>query len=136
MHGARRGYSYSTYTVDPPLYLEYLLSRFLARGGAIFRGKVQHIKQILDGGVDAIVHGHASAEPIDALVVCAGLGARTLGGVEDQTIYPNRGQVVLLEAPWITEAFRMSDSTGGDQTYVIPRKSGIVRSSSLRLPNR
>lgn len=88
---------------------------------------MQHVKQIFEGGIDAIVHGRASAElePIDALVVCAGLGARILGGVEDQTLYPNRGQVVLLEAPWITEAFRMSDSIGGDQTYVIPRKNGV-----------
>lgn len=131
VHGARRGYSYRTYTVDPPPYLNYLLARFIARGGAIFRGKVQHVKQVLEGGVDAIICGHAFAEPIDALVVCVGLGARTLGGVEDRTIYPNRGQVVLLEAPWITEARRISDSTGGDQTYVIPRQGGVVRSPPL-----
>ena len=128
VEGASRGYTYSTYTVDPPRYLNDLLSRFIARGGAIFRGKVQHVKQVLEGGIDAIVRGHASLEPIDAVVLCVGLGARTLGGVEDETVFPNRGQVVLLRAPWITEARRMSDSTRGDQTYVIPRTSGAVRS--------
>ncbi|TFY68496.1 hypothetical protein EVJ58_g966 [Rhodofomes roseus] len=124
---AQRGYAYSTYTVDPPLYLNYLLSRFLARGGTVVRGKVQHVSQVLEGGIDVFNRGRASTTPVDALIVCAGLGARTLGGVEDEAVYPNRGQVILLKAPWITEACRISDSTGGDQTYVIPRQNGVIR---------
>ncbi|KZT68367.1 FAD dependent oxidoreductase [Daedalea quercina L-15889] len=132
---ARRGYSYNTYTVDPPLYLNYLLSRFIARGGSVVRGKVQHINQVLEGGIDIFTRGCASATSINALVVCAGLGARALGGVEDQAVHPNRGQVVLLKTPWITEASRISDSTGGDQTYVIPRKNGVVSLGSTKLSN-
>ncbi|KAH9835408.1 D-amino-acid oxidase [Rhodofomes roseus] len=132
---AQRGYAYSTYTVDPPLYLNYLLSRFLARGGTVVRGKVQHVSQVLEGGIDVFNRGRASTTPVDALIVCAGLGARTLGGVEDEAVYPNRGQVILLKAPWITEACRISDSTGGDQTYVIPRQNGVVSMGSTKSPN-
>ncbi|KAH9932220.1 FAD dependent oxidoreductase-domain-containing protein [Fomitopsis serialis] len=132
---AKCGYSYSTYTVDPLRYINYLLARFLAQGGTVVRGKVLHINQVLEGGVDVFARGIASATPIDAVVVCTGLGARTLGGVEDQSVYPNRGQVILLKAPWITEASRISDSTGGDQTYIIPRQNGMVSLGSTKSPN-
>lgn len=57
---------------------------------------------------------------MDALIVCAGLGARFLGGIEDQDIYPIRGQVLILRAPWVN--FGMSCVTDeGVTTYVIPR---------------
>lgn len=49
--------------------------RFLGRGGQVRRVHVQHIDQVL--------HGAWSPVP-DALVVCAGIGARCLGGVEDK----------------------------------------------------
>ncbi|QRW23647.1 FAD-dependent oxidoreductase [Rhizoctonia solani] len=61
----------------------------------------------------------------DAIVVCAGIGARNLGGVEDKDVYPVRGQVVLIRAPWVK--FGRTKSESDDTwTYVIPRRSGDV----------
>lgn len=67
---------------------------------------------------------------MDAVVVCTGLWARTLGGVEDSTVYPLRGQTVTIRAPWVR--FGITESGGKDEkgeeivTYVIPRRSSDV----------
>lgn len=63
---------------------------------------------------------------MDAIVVCTGLGARTLGGVEDKDVYPVRGQIVIIRAPWIRFGMTASHASSGLWTYVIPRRSGDV----------
>ncbi|KAI8986661.1 D-amino-acid oxidase [Trametes punicea] len=124
--GAITGSSFTTLTIDTPVYLSYLLARFLSRGGSIVRGAIQHISQVIEGGPSLFRFGKASPEPIDALVVCPGLGARSLGGLEDQDVYPVRGQVVLIRAPWIDFGRTMSHAEEGLWTYVIPRRCGDV----------
>ena len=61
------------------MYLNYLLQQFLAKGGSVDVKRIEHIDQLLDGP--------------DAVVVCTGLGSRTLGGVEDLDVYPARGRL-------------------------------------------
>ena len=110
---------------DPPVYLNYLLSRFIARGGHIVRGTVQHVSQIVEGGVGIWYNGKPSAAP-DALVISNGLGARTLGGVDDAQVYPNRGQNVIIHAPWVTDAMSLSSPDPTIDTYIFPRRNGDV----------
>ena len=117
--------SFSTLNINTPAYLPYLLARFLSLGGRIVRASVQHISQVLEGGVEAFTGGKSKVGPVDALVVCVGLGARTLGGVEDKDVYPIRGQTVLLQAPWI-EGGRSLVVESGSKTYIIPRRGGTV----------
>ncbi|CAE6463510.1 unnamed protein product [Rhizoctonia solani] len=115
--GADSGMAFNTITIDTPVYLPYLLSTFLGKGGAVVRAKVMHVSQVAQGAF-------TSAKP-DAIVVCAGIGARSLGGVEDKDVYPVRGQVVLIRAPWVK--FGRTKSEADDTwTYVIPRRSGDV----------
>ncbi|GLB39080.1 putative FAD dependent oxidoreductase [Lyophyllum shimeji] len=121
VHGA----AFKTVTIDTPVYLTYLMSRFLAGGGAVVRGSVQHIAQLVESGAHAINPDEADPASPDAIVVCAGLGARALGGVEDKDVYPIRGQTVLLRAPWIRFGRTLS-TVKGTWTYVIPRRSGDV----------
>ncbi|KAG9102941.1 hypothetical protein FRC07_010123, partial [Ceratobasidium sp. 392] len=111
------GYSFTTVTIDTAVYLPYLLSVFMGKGGSIIRTKVMHVSQVAQGS-------YTSTKP-DAIVICAGLGARSLGGVEDKDVYPIRGQVVLIRAPWVKFGCTQSNI---DQTwsYVIPRRSGDV----------
>jgi len=120
--GSASGFSFDTLTVDVPVYLNYLLSRFLAGGGKIVRGSVQHINQLLEGG--ASVFGDKSSTLPDALIVCVGLGALTLGGVEDKAMHPIRGQTVLVRAPWIRDVRILYGEN--NVTYLIPRRSGDV----------
>lgn len=113
-------------TIDVPKYLNYLLKRFLEKGGTIIRGHVQHIDQVLEAG-SAPFKDDFSSEGLagpDAVVVCVGLGARFLGGVEDKTVYSSRGQTVILQAPWVRSSCRLE--VAGEWTHVIPRKSGYV----------
>ncbi|KAJ7669020.1 D-amino-acid oxidase [Mycena rosella] len=118
------GISFSTVTIDCPVYLNYLLSRFLATGGSIIRGTVQHIAEVVEGGA-GIFNGRKCLSSPSAVIVCVGLGARTLGGVEDKDVYPTRGQTVLLRAPWVKSG-RAIHSKSGSWTYIIPRRSGDV----------
>ena len=89
------------------------------------RASVQHLSQVLEGGVEAFTGVQSKARPVDALIVCVGLGARTLGGVEDKDVYPVRGQTVLLQAPWI-EGGRSLVVESGAKTYIAPRRDGTV----------
>jgi glycine/D-amino acid oxidase-like deaminating enzyme len=124
--------SFSALNINTPVYLPYLLSRFLRFGGHIVRASIQHIAQILEGGVEAFVNGKSGMQPVDALIICAGLGARTLGGVEDKDVYPVRGQTVLLHAPWVNEG-RSLVVESVSKTYIIPRQGGTVSSVVIRL---
>ena len=117
--------SFFTLNINTPVYLPYLLSQFLRFGGRIVRASIQHIAQILEGGVEAFTNGKSGMQAVDGLIICAGLGARTLGGVEDKDMYPVRGQTVLLRAPWVNEG-RSFVVESGSKTYIIPRQGGTV----------
>lgn len=110
-------------TIDTPRYTNYLLSRFIAAGGSIVRGKVQHINDVVEGG-SGIYTDSKKATPADAIVVCNGLGARTLGGIEDKDVYPIRGQTILIRAPWVRFGMTIATENMGEATYIIPRRSG------------
>jgi len=123
--GTVSGIFFSTITIDTPIYLNYLLSRFLASGGSIVRGSVQHLDQVIEGGAH-VFSGAKNSPVVDAVVVCTGIGSRMLGGVEDKDMYPLRGQTVLVRAPWIRFGKTMN-TKDGLWTYIIPRRSGDVR---------
>lgn len=50
----------------------------------------------------------------DLIVNCSGLGSRTLVG--DSQVYPVRGQVLKVEAPWLQHFIRDGDG----KTYIYP----------------
>jgi hypothetical protein len=108
------------------------MSRFLASGGQIVRANVQHIQQVVEGGVAVFLGATPKPGSVDAIVNCTGLGARSLGGVEDKDVYPQRGQTVIVHAPWVKEG-RSLVSHEGSRTYIIPRRGGNV-GSILSLP--
>lgn len=120
--GFVEGVSFSTVSVDVPIYFNYLLSRFLAHGGAIVRAQVQHVSQVMEGGVGPFTGAKNPCKPA-AVVACVGLGVRFLGGVEDKDLIAIRGQTILLKAPWVDECIHTYD---GPMSYVIPRRSGGV----------
>ncbi|KAH9941123.1 D-amino-acid oxidase [Epithele typhae] len=125
-HGAVCATSFTTVNIDTPIYLLYLRSRFLKAGGVIVTSSVQHVQQIIEGGPEVLRTGTTRPTSVDGLIICAGLGARTLGGVEDKAVFPVRGQIVLVNAPWITFGRTVSHAEKGMWTYVIRRRSGNV----------
>lgn len=95
-----------TICLDTPNYLRWLASRFEQAGGTFERRKVAHITEAL---------------PARAVVNCTGLGARTLGGVEDDQVFPTRGQTVLVRAPWLKYCVSGPAHSATEVTYVRPR---------------
>ncbi|XP_006463709.1 hypothetical protein AGABI2DRAFT_208623 [Agaricus bisporus var. bisporus H97] len=135
------GCTFNTVTIDTPIYLNWLFTRFIGRGGRTVRGHVQHLSQIIEGGISifgdrysAKAHGR-----VDAVIVCTGLSTRFMGGVEDMSVYPIRGQTVLLRAPWvrtgITESGQKNEKGEEVVTYIIPRRSGDVVIGGTRVAN-
>jgi D-amino-acid oxidase len=142
--GAASGVRFTTVTIDTPQYLNWLCVRFLAKGGSLAKGSVQHISQLAEGsarafgsspkvgGTDLVIKLNLiltcslkAANSPAAIVVCTGLATRFLGGVEDKDLYPIRGQTLLLRAPWIRDGQTLS-TENGLRTYTIPRKGGDV----------
>ncbi|KAJ3773647.1 D-amino-acid oxidase [Lentinula raphanica] len=141
----RSGVSFTTLTIDTPVYLQYLYERFVDRGGRVLKGRVDDIQDL--EGVQRALREARPITPnsteflaqIEALINCTGLGSLTLRGVIDNAVYPLRGQTVLLRAPWIKFGRTISSKgkEGQDDlwTYIIPRRSGNVIIGGIKTPN-
>lgn len=92
--GFASGWRYTAPSVDMSIYLPYLQTRLEASGGQLHHRHLDHL---------------SDASRLAPIVVNAtGLGARRL--VPDPTLYPTRGQLVVIDNPGITEWF--SEDTG------------------------
>ncbi|KAI6040638.1 hypothetical protein EDC04DRAFT_2602408 [Pisolithus marmoratus] len=126
--GATHGWNFTTLTLYPPVYLNWLLGRFLTNGGKIVRAQLQHISQAMHGGISGL------PQKPEAIVACVGLGARFLGGIEDKEVYPVRGQTVILKAPWVRYG-RTLTYEDGSHFYLMPRVTGDVLVGGIRVAN-
>jgi glycine/D-amino acid oxidase-like deaminating enzyme len=121
------GITYNTVNTDAPIFLNYLLSKFLASGGSVVKSTVNPINQVIEGGAWTFTDNDEITKTLpSAIINCLGLGARVLGGVEDHDVYPVRGQTVLIRAPWIQRCMSLSGGPDKIWTYIIPRRSGDV----------
>jgi D-amino-acid oxidase len=93
--------------VDMSIHLPWLAARLHALGGSIERRAVGSLDEL-----DA-----------DAVVNCAGLGARELAG--DASLTAVRGQVVRVSAPHVRE-WLLDQSDPTDLVYVVPRERDVV----------
>ena len=102
------------HSIDTPAYLGYLAERFERQGGRIVRAKLDSLSQAAS---------YAVTRP-DLIVNCTGLGALTLGDVKDEAVFPIRGQLCIVRAPWIKHGKTVKGE--GWSSYTIPRSSGVV----------
>lgn len=104
--GTEFGIRFLSWSFNCPKFL-LSLKTFLEENGVIFtRRKLTHISQAFLPDTKVVFN-------------CTGLGARSLGGVEDTKMYPTRGQVLVIKAPHITEnVMRWGDDYA---TYIIKR---------------
>ncbi|KAG6824417.1 hypothetical protein H0H92_006940 [Tricholoma furcatifolium] len=121
---ATHAVTFTSLTMDSLAYLRKLLARFEALGGVIHRATLPSLAAALAFLPDS---DKAHPPPL-ALVNCAGLGSRDLEDVRDEAMYPVRGQVLVLRAPWVKEGWtkQVGKDGDGERTYVIPRRSGEV----------
>ncbi|KAG0687267.1 hypothetical protein C6P40_002580 [Pichia californica] len=104
--GVAYGITFTTWNFYCPLFLA-TFRKYLEKLGVQFkRQKLTHISQ-------------AYLPHTIAVFNCTGIGAFSLSGVKDSSVYPTRGQVLVVRAPHIQEN-RMR--WGADYaTYIIPR---------------
>jgi len=82
-------------------------------------------KRAIFGHISEVSQAHHSGKKAHLVVNCTGLAARTLGGVEDKSMIPARGQTVLVR----NEAEAMYASSGCDDgeeevCYLMQRAAG------------
>jgi D-amino-acid oxidase len=106
--GYRDGHSFTAPVVEMPIYLGYLMDRFIDAGGYVERRGVSSLEELVDGRV---------------IVNCTGLGARELVG--DASMVPIRGQIVRVRNPGL-ERFMLDEENPEGVTYVIPRSEDCI----------
>ncbi len=98
---------YDTMLVEPPIYLNAVLTDFHIGGGTVQVMHFEHVSQL-----------QQLAEPV--IFNCTGLGARAL--FDDQELTPMKGQLtVLLPQPEVDYIALMEDDL-----YMFPRTDGIL----------
>ncbi|KAJ6491367.1 D-aspartate oxidase [Mycena vitilis] len=129
--GVVYGGLFSTIFVDVPRYLPYLMNRFIGLGGRAFRVTLPSLSALLSEDRPSLIpfpstsaNSFPSFDPA-AIINCTGLGAAFIGDVLDTNVYPTRGEVLIIRAPWINDGLSRFYEDG-HLTYVIPRQSGDV----------
>lgn len=130
------GTFYRTIALDPSIYLHFLQSRCLSLGVSFRRATVDHVLDAfffpgpaenataaLDTGTGARAEATA-----DIVVNCTGLLASRLGGVEDASVRPVRGQLVIVEnesrGMFSLSGDAAMDEEVGENCYIIGRPAG------------
>ncbi|KAL1739874.1 hypothetical protein HDZ31DRAFT_48613 [Schizophyllum fasciatum] len=124
--------SFTSLTMDTGPYLAKLVNRLEGLGGIVRRATLTSLADAL------FICPEASA-----VINCTALGSASLTDVKDAGVYPLRGQVVVLNAPWCRAegrtlqvgALSADGGEGGERTYIIPRKSGQVIIGGTREEN-
>ncbi len=104
--GLTGGYLMDVPMVAPPIYLQRLLDQFLAAGGSLETRTLESLDEL---------RGDA---PL--LVNCTGVGAREIA--RDKSVYPIRGQTMLLDAPGIRVGYMDNERVD----HIFPRADGVL----------
>ncbi|KAJ6616427.1 D-amino-acid oxidase [Mycena sp. CBHHK59/15] len=128
--GVVYGATFSTICIDVPRYLPYLWDRFLAAGGRAFRVTLPSLSALLSEkdrpALTPFPPSSTNVSPTfdpSAIINCTGIGALSLGDVLDTDVYPTRGEVLIIRAPWIQHGMTYLYKNT-HVSYVIPRQSG------------
>uniref|UniRef100_A0A1L8E2I9 Putative d-aspartate oxidase n=1 Tax=Nyssomyia neivai TaxID=330878 RepID=A0A1L8E2I9_9DIPT len=111
------GIHFVSFTCEPKKLLPYLLKRFLNAGGRIERKRVENIDELAKDDYDLIIN-------------CTGLGSQKL--VNDPSVYPIRGQVTRVQAPWLFQTY-INDQENGN--YIIVNTDTIVLGGTRQMHN-
>ncbi|KAB1275834.1 D-aspartate oxidase [Camelus dromedarius] len=100
------GQAFTTLKCEGPVYLPWLEKRVKGSRGLILTRRIEDLWEL-----------HPS---FDIVVNCSGLGSRQLAG--DAKIFPVRGQVLKVQAPWLKHFIR----DGSGLTYIYPGISNVT----------
>ncbi|KXH30523.1 FAD dependent oxidoreductase [Colletotrichum simmondsii] len=109
----------NTFVINTQIYLQWLLEQCRQSNVVLVRQKIGHINEA------------RISSDVTTIFNCTGLGSYSLGGVEDRSMYPTRGQTILVEQPiqpLKRMYFRSPRRVDNDTTYIFqrPLAGGIV----------
>jgi len=113
----KNAWSYSTFSISCTSYLAWQMEQFKANGGIVVKRRLNSLQEVDDN--------------YNIVVNCTGLGSKEL--VNDQEMYPIRGQVVALKAPWVKYLF--TAEIGGKFTYIIPHGENVIAGGTVQVDN-
>lgn len=115
--GMDGGTAFTSVCINTALYLPWLASQSLKLGAVIRRGIAEHI-------TDA-AKLHHTGRVADLVVNCTGLSSLRLGGVEDRSLYPARGQIVVVRNdPGVMLSTSGTDDGPDEAVYIMHRAAG------------
>lgn len=124
--GVDNANKFTSICLNAPVYLAWLVSQCRKNGVVFKRGNFKHVS-------DA-ANVHHSGQKADLVVNCTGLSSRTLGGVEDKTLYPARGQIVLVRNSVDSMSSISGCDDGDDETsYTMMRAAGTYSPTPIQL---
>lgn len=113
------GSSFTSVCINTAIYLPWLVSQCLKAGVVFKRAVFSHISEAAAPGV------HHSGSRADLIINCTGLSASKLGGVEDPTVTPIRGQIVVVRNdPKAIFSISGCDDGPEEGAYVMSRAAG------------
>ena len=102
-------WTFRTFHIQTLRYLAWLLEAFRKKGGLVAQRKLTSLNELND---------------YDVIVNCTGLAARELVG--DTSVFPARGQLVVVRAPHVTSLYHNRESDLSVVRYAIPCGDGTV----------
>ncbi|KAJ3510139.1 hypothetical protein NM208_g15576 [Fusarium decemcellulare] len=118
--GYDSGFQYQGVCINTAIFLPWLLGQCIKHGVVVKRGILNNIKE-------AKSHSH-TGRTANIIVNATGLGSLKLGGVDDTTVAPARGQIVVVrnETPKDFPLFMCSSSLdeSGEEVYAMQRAAG------------
>lgn len=123
--GFSGGVHFESFTLNPHRLLALYEERLRARGVPLIKARLGSLADAFTWNARLVVNA-------------SGLGARALLGVEDDKVYADRGQTVLVRAPSVSTCFGVRDkgNVPGEATYIIPRPGSggcvVVGGTNLR----
>lgn len=114
---------YTSVCINTAIYLPWLVGQCVKKGAVFKRAVIKHITEAADG--------HHSGQKADVVVNCTGLSSKTLGGVLDNTMYPARGQIVVVRNdPGEMASISGTDDGEDEVFYTMTRAAGNIHTSN------
>nr|XP_018667703.1 D-aspartate oxidase-like [Ciona intestinalis] len=105
-------YTLTTWICECTSYLPWLIKSIELKGGKLIKKHISSFEDLSD---------------FDIIINCAGIGAKFL--TSDKELYPVKGQVYAVEAPWIKHFYLFGNN------YIIPRLTDVVIGGTKQYDN-
>ena len=109
--------AFTTFILACPTYLMWMLKKFMEFGGIVIKQRVLNLSEL---------------NSYDIVVNCTGIGAKEL--VNDHQMYPVRGHMVSVKAPWIKQ-FMEAFGHSRNKVSIFPRIDDVLLGGTFEIAN-